>query len=89
MLPNNHFPPKWGHLYRPCTLVALSSCVTRSVNNSKSTNDTKNVLSIVSMFMCRQTGNLWYKVNQKSRKKKVVSDVLMPKCGKKRLLHLI
>jgi hypothetical protein len=35
------------------------------------------------MFMCRQTGNLWYKVNQKGREKKVVSDVLMPKCGKK------
>jgi len=36
-----------------------------AVNNSKSTNDTKNVLSIVSMFMCRQTGNLWYKLVKK------------------------
>ena len=28
---------KWGHLYRPCTSVALSNCVTGSVNNSRQT----------------------------------------------------
>ena len=32
----------WVHLYRPCTSVALSNCVTRSVNNSKSTLDSPN-----------------------------------------------
>ena len=58
--------------------------------NSRQTKDTASGFNSANVLvMCRQTGNLWYKVNQKDRAKKVVSDVLMPKCGKKRLFHLI
>ena len=41
------------------------------------------VLLLASVFCLRQTQVFT------SEPKKVVSDVLMPKCGKKRLLHLI
>ena len=58
-------------MYRRCISDALSIWDSTTVNNSKSTNDTKNVLSIVSMFMCHQTDNLWYKLVKKVGKRKV------------------
>ena len=60
----------WVHLYRPCTSDALSIWDPTTVNNSKSTMDAENWRSNVPMFMCRQTGNLWYKMIQKGREKK-------------------
>jgi len=32
--------------------------------------------------MCRQTGNLWFKLIEKGREKKVINDVLMQKKAK-------
>lgn len=81
---------KWGHLYWPCTSVALSNCVTRSVNNSKSwtefliVNRTNSVIKREQnnsllllcrvwtdylMFMCRQTDNLWCRIDSKRQGK--------------------
>ena len=61
---------KMGFLYRHCFLETVSVWDSMAVNNSKSTMDAENWRSNVPMFMCRQTGNLWYKMIQKGREKK-------------------
>ena len=56
---------KWGQLYHCCISDGLSVWDSTAVNNSMPTQNTKSGLSIVPMFMCRQTDNLWFKLIQK------------------------
>ena len=52
-------------------IVGQISQGTGSVNNSRQTKDTASGFNSANVLvMCRQTGNLWYKVNQKDRAKK-------------------
>ena len=66
-------------LYRYCILGTLSVWDSMAVNDLKPTMDADSWWSIVPMFMCRQTGNLWFILIEKGREKKGWGNTLRQK----------
>ena len=65
--------PKLAWLCSRCSVSCISDVLSvwnsMAVNNSMPTLDTESGLSIVPMFICRQTDNLWFKLIQRDREK--------------------
>ena len=55
---------KWVHLYRPCTSVALSNCVTGSVKNLRQTKDTASGFNSANVLVKSKIQNENYQINR-------------------------